>query len=361
MQTKKRILICDDDATDIKLFKKYIGADKLQNFEFIEFDNGSDLLRALKAKSLEIDIVFLDYYLGSQNGLDILREIRKKNLVPVVMLTGRGDEEIAVECMKNGAMDYIPKHVLPEIDIVKTLLNAIEKWEIERERNQLLGIAAHELRNPIATIRGYTEMLQMYDDLDQVQINEIYNVIIERSDHLLNIIKNLLDITRIEKGIIVLKKIEIDVVSLVQKQVQDYQFLGKKKKIQIDFRTNLEKFEFRIDKDRIEEVISNLLDNAIKYSPMDSKLEVALSQTENKIKILIKDQGLGIKQDELKYLFELFSSKKISTLPTGGESRTGIGLAICKKVIDAHGGEILVESEEGKGSTFSIVLPTNLE
>lgn len=357
MNRQRKIIICDDDKIDIKLFKKFIGVEKLKVCNILEAGNADELYKLIKDNADSIDLIFLDYYLGEHNGLDILKKLRRSNKIPVIMLTGSGDEETAVECMKEGAMDYIPKDTLSKIDIMKTVQHAIDKWELERERDLLLGIAAHELRNPLAVILGYTEMLKTYYDLDQKTKNEFIDIIQERSNHLLDIINELLDITRIDKGIIVLKITKCDLVPLLQKQVNDSYFQASKKNITISLKTQLSKLEIEIDPNRIEEVLSNLIDNAVKYSPQKTKVIVSLEQLEEKVKICVKDEGLGIKENELKYLFKLFSSKNISTLPTGKESRTGLGLAICKKVIDAHNGEIIVESTVGKGTQFSILLP----
>lgn len=357
---KKTLVICDDDKIDIKLFKKYLGPEKIKNYEILEINSGDELNELLKSKKYHIDLLLLDYYLGDTTGLDLLRSLNKEHNFPVIILTGRGDEEIAVECMKEGASDYIAKYLISNYDLEKTINQAIERWEVEQERDHLLGIAAHELRNPLSVILGYTEILQDYDEVDYVKQKEMINVIHERSRHLLNIINELLDITRIDKGIVSLKKRVYNLQTLVRKKVDEYKFQAEKKKIKIDFASDLEELLIEIDPDRLEEVLSNFIDNAIKYSPENTSILISLRKNDDKAEIIVKDEGLGIKENELKYLFKLFSSKKISTLPTGKETRTGLGLAICKKVIDAHGGEIFVQSQTGQGSVFTIVLPINL-
>lgn len=361
MNVKKTIIICDDDRTDIKLFRKHLASEHNLQFELFEATNSRELYNLLSDNTHLIDIIFLDYYIGVENGIDLLKVIRKENKAPVIMLTGSGGEEIAVECMKEGAMDYIPKDTLPDVDISKIIQLAIDKWIIERERNQLLGIAAHELRSPIGVILGYTDILKTGAEPDKHERAEIYNIIYERSNHVLNIINELLDITRIDKGIVVLKKKNTDLVSLIDKKTNDFQLLSEKKNIKIEFKNDYEKLEILIDPNRIEEVLSNMIDNAIKYSLPDTNIELSLLEKNDNVEIRIQDHGLGIKENELKYLFELFSSRKISTLPTGEESRTGLGLAICKKVIDAHNGEILVNSSVGKGTLLTIILPLNRE
>jgi signal transduction histidine kinase len=357
MKEKKVIVICDDDKIDIKLFKKHFGLEKLKKYELLEVNSAEELKLLLKDKNTRIDLLFLDVYFGEANGLELLREIRKKNNFPVIMLTGRGDEVVAVESMKEGACDYIPKDSIDSYDLEKTIIQSIQKWEIEQERDQLLGIAAHELRNPISVILGYTEMLLDYNEINEEIKSEFIGIIRERANHILNIINELLDITRIEKGIVSIKKKSADLVDVAKRTVENFKYIADKKKIKVVFHSSSGELFKEFDSTRIEEVLSNFIDNAIKYSPANTKVTVEVNNINNKAVIKIEDQGLGIKEQELKFLFNLFSSKKISTLPTGDESRTGLGLAICKKVIDAHGGEILVESKIGKGTTFIIMLP----
>jgi len=131
------------------------------------------------------------------------------------------------------------------------------------------------------------------------------------------------------------------------------------KKINLVFNSDLEKCEYLFDKNRFEEVTTNLIDNAIKYSPINSSVFVILTKNQESINIEIKDEGQGIKEAELKFLFKLFSNVKISNRPTGGETSNGIGLAISKKVVQMHDGKISVKSEYGKGTSFIIELPVN--
>ncbi len=354
---KKVILLCDDDKTDRILFKKYLHKNQLLDYGIIEVSNSAELFDLLDNQQTNIYILFLDYFLGDKSGLEILQEIVEKNIAPVIMITGSGDEEIAVECMKEGASDYLPKDTLANQNLGKIIFQAREKWEIKRERDHLLGLAAHELRSPISVILGYAEILKTYDDIGEDEKNQMLDAIRERSNHLLTIINGLLDVTRIDSGIVTLKKAKCNIVNLTRKISSEYRLTSKKKGIEIIFASNIGVPVIEIDPDRIQEVISNILDNAIKYSERNTKINVIVSGNHNHVQVDVIDKGQGIKESELKFLFELFSSKKISSLPTGQEPSTGIGLAICKKVIDAHGGHILVESKPGIGSKFSIILP----
>ncbi len=350
------ILICDDDKADVKLFKNYLSKISGKNYYISEAHNESQIENFINSNE-SFHLIFLDYSMPGKNGLEWLQEIVEKQIAPVIMLTGVGDEETAVEAMKIGAIDYIPKDKLNKYELEKTINNAIERWSLEQERNTLLGIAAHELRNPITTIMGYTQILSSYGNIEKEKVKEIYETINERSEHLLAIINRLLDISRIEKGSVKLEKIEMDFVDFIKGKVKHFLLRAESKKIAIEFSTSLDSLEFLFDPVRFDEVVSNLLDNAIKYSPENSKVLVDVSKQDGNIILSVADNGQGIKSEELKYLFDLFSNVKISSKPTGGESSTGLGLAIVKKIVKLHDGDISVESEVEKGTKFIISLP----
>jgi len=273
------------------------------------------------------------------------------------MLTGRGDQELAVQCMKEGAADYIPKEKLADQDIMKIIDQSIENWKVLRERDLLLGIAAHELRNPLAVILGYTETLIDDDEITDEEEKEIIRIVHGKAEHMLEILNSLLDVSRVEKGFIELKRESTDLAALARAKAKDYQLNAARKKIVLVYEGTNEEVKARVDPVRIEEVLSNLVDNAIKYSGNNTEVKISVNKQGEKAVISVEDQGQGIKEDELGYLFELFSSKKVSSQPTGTETKTGLGLALCKKVVNARRGEIIVDSSPGKGTKFTVTLP----
>jgi len=353
------LLICDDDEGDIKLFKSFLLSSGKKDSLVYSAKNEIEINEQIQEHSAEIDIIFLDYNMPDKSGLEWLEEFKKLDVAPVVMLTGFGDEVTAVEAMKKGAVDYLPKNKLDSYELSKTINNALERWNIEKERDALLGIAAHELRNPLTTLYGYSQILENYNDIDQKKRSEIYSILKERTEYLLNVVNKLLDITRIDKGTISLIKSEHNFVDFVNSRIKDLSLQAERKKIELIFSSPESKLTAIYDEERMHEVISNLLDNAIKYSPYNSKLHIILEYSNQIISLSVSDEGPGIKEEELKHLFNLFSNVKISTQPTGDEKSTGLGLAICKKIISLHDGHISVESKIGRGSKFTIHLPIN--
>lgn len=354
---KTHILICDDDKADIKILKSILKSSPGKSYIFYEGTNTSEIEKILIEKKDKLDLIFLDYQMPEKSGIEWLEEIRESNFCPIIMLTGRGDESTAVEAMKLGASEYLPKDTLDKFSLFKTITNATERWELENERNALLGIAAHEFRNPLTTIIGYTQMLQSYDDIDVLQKEEMLSHIAERANHILFMINDLLDVTRIGLGTIKLDMQNYDLLNFLNKKTIEFQLKAKKKNIIIQFKPIDKSISLNFDVNRIDEVISNLVDNAIKFSSEGKKIVLSAEKENGYATIKIIDEGPGIKESELKYLFKLFSNVNISTQPTAGEKSTGFGLAICKKIVLLHMGKIDVESEIQKGTTFIVKLP----
>jgi signal transduction histidine kinase len=295
--------------------------------------------------------------MAGKGGMQWLSEITERKIAPIIMLTGSGDEITAAQAIKNGAFDYIPKGKLDNFELTRTINNCIERWKLQNERDALLGIAAHELRNPLAAILGYSEILSSHDDLSIEERKEMISIINERALYLNDVINNILNYSSVNNGIIQINLIRNDLLRLVKEIISRFQIIAGNKNINLELCTDLQDCFCEFDAVRIEEVISNLIDNAIKYSHSNSKIIIDLEKTKAFVKLSVIDNGQGIKEEELGFLFELFSNVKISSRPTAGEKSTGLGLAICKKIVKMHNGLISVKSIPGEGSTFSFQLP----
>jgi signal transduction histidine kinase/CheY-like chemotaxis protein len=237
------------------------------------------------------------------------------------------------------------------------LYNHLEKANQQNERkNQFLGMAAHDLRNPITVIQGYGELLKsdISDKLDTEQL-EYLNGVQSASYFMERLVDDLLDVAKIESGKWELECLLTDILPIVREAVSYNAPLAKSKQIEIviDYEDNLPKT--MIDASKIQQVLNNLLSNAIKYSHAHTRVYVRISLDENNFLISLKDQGQGIPKKEQEKLFKAFS--KTSVQSTGGEKSTGLGLLICRQIVEAHEGKIWVESEIGVGSTFYISLP----
>lgn len=235
----------------------------------------------------------------------------------------------------------------------------MELTELNNLKNQFLGMAAHDLRNPLGYIMNYSEFIEEEKgNLSQEQV-EFVGQIKSLSSFMLNLVTDLLDVTAIEAGKIDLKYEHVDLVELIDHNIQLNQFLAHKKEITITFEKKVRSLFLLIDRGKMEQVITNLISNAVKYSSSKTKINVEVVQDLADIIISVKDQGQGIEKNELDLLFKPF--QKVSSKSTAGEKSTGLGLFIVKRIVEAHRGKIWVESEFGKGSKFSVSLPIEIK
>jgi signal transduction histidine kinase len=223
---------------------------------------------------------------------------------------------------------------------------------LNEQKNEFIGIAAHDLRSPTGIILSFSELLE--NKIDD-KYKGYMEIISQTSSTMLQLINDLLDISKIESGKLDLKRKPIEYIGFVAQNIKLNEYLAQNKRIQIVGDFEMQTQILVIDKGKIEQVLNNLIGNAIKYSHPDSTITVKVFIENDQIVTQIIDQGQGIPEDEIQDIFYPF--KKTSVTPTSGEASHGLGLAIVKKIIEGHNGQIGVLSEHGKGSTFYFMLP----
>ncbi|MDX2175361.1 MAG: PAS domain-containing sensor histidine kinase [Candidatus Sumerlaeia bacterium] len=224
-------------------------------------------------------------------------------------------------------------------------------------KNKCVGILVHDLRNPLTVIKGYTALLRddMKISFEPHHLDMLARI--ERAcDKLQSIVGDTLDFNAIEAGALALERVRMPVAEFLLRFRDLHAILGERKRIRIDAECSGEAGVGLFDPDHIEHVLENLLTNAIKYSNPGSRVVMrALPASAGMVWMEVEDEGLGIPQEERDRLFTEFG--RCSVKPTDGEQSTGLGLAICRKVVAAHGGTIGCESEVGRGSVFRFSLP----
>ncbi|MEI7490724.1 MAG: HAMP domain-containing sensor histidine kinase [Bacteroidota bacterium] len=227
---------------------------------------------------------------------------------------------------------------------------------LSKLKDQFLGIAAHDLRSPIGVILGYSELLLDQDiktnPSDQADLLQR----IHKTGHfMLGLVNDLLDIANIESGKLELNLSEQDLTEVIGETIRMNEMFARAKSIKVKFENPGKRLKIYIDRPKIEQVLTNLLTNSIKYSFPKSKITISIESSPQKVRVSVNDQGQGIKEEELGKLFKPF--QKTSTRSTNGEKSTGLGLLIVKKIVEAHKGEIGVTSKFGVGSEFFFTLP----
>lgn len=230
---------------------------------------------------------------------------------------------------------------------------------LNEEKNKFIGIAAHDLRSPISGINSLSNLIMdEYKDSINPKMIEALQSIGSMSDNILVLLKDLLDVAKIESGNVELKLKIQDYISFIKHQISLSQMIADRKNISIVFQCQLDSIMLDFDEHYLFEVIDNLLSNAIKYSYNNGEIVIKISlQDAKQILTEIIDNGKGIPEEEQQKLFNYFQIT--STMPTAGEQSTGLGLAIAKRIVTLHKGEIGLKSELNKGSNFYFTLPIN--
>lgn len=365
-----RVLLVEDNPGDARLLKETLAEAGSGRFELVHLVRCEEATRRLQAEGF--DIVLLDLSLPDSKGLETVERVRAvAERVPIVILTGLDDEEVAVAAAKLGAQDYLVKGHIDSHGLVRALRYATERKRQELElaeknvqlerlselKNQFLGMAAHDLRNPLTVIITCADFLleDSGTSLPEERRREFLQRIKAQGEFMVNLINDLLDFTRIQAGQLELRVQPVEFVELLRANVEQNRLLGAQKGIALELRAEVDGIRVNGDPDRLTQVLNNLLSNAFKFSLPGTRVVVGVRQEDGGVTVRVSDQGQGIPAEEMGKLFKPF--QKTSVRSTAGERSTGLGLAICREIIEAHRGRIWVESEFGKGTTFYFWLP----
>jgi signal transduction histidine kinase len=226
---------------------------------------------------------------------------------------------------------------------------------LNKDKDRYLGIAAHDLRNPLSAMRGLAEVM-LEAPLEPDQQREFLETIHRTSDEMLGLVNDLLDVAVIESGKLDLRRSELDVGMLVRQRVRQLAPYARSKTIEVQVDA-VDGLRASIDRARFSQVVDNLVSNAIKFSPSGTRVDVTL-RSDGGLTLGVQDQGPGIPEQDRNLMFRSF--QKLSARPTAGEKSTGLGLAIVKKIVDAHGGQIDVADAPGGGARFTVTVPSTI-
>ena len=237
-------------------------------------------------------------------------------------------------------------------DLQKAYLKVLD---LNNEKNEFLGIAAHDLKNPLVAIKGFGEIIKADETLERSELEEFAKTIIESSERMFDIITSLLDINKIEEGRVEVKYELNSANKLVENLVTQNTEAALKKGIKLNFNKLANDITFPSDKTLLSQVLDNFISNGIKFSPANKDVDINIIARNRSIVFEVKDFGPGLSEEDKSKLFQKFS--KLSARPTAGEHSTGLGLSISKKIAEMLGGTIEVYSKLGDGASFSLVIP----
>jgi signal transduction histidine kinase len=357
--TGRKILVVDDDQANRRLLS---GVLRPAGYEVAEAGSGEAALETYA--SFIPDVVLIEVVLPGINGFETCRALKQRYrsaCALVVFITAQGESDDVVEGLAVGGVDCLLKPVRAKEMLARIRAHLQNRLLVEQlnkanaAKDHLLGMAAHDLRNPLASTRGLVEFLRdgTVGPLTADQL-ELVNNIHEASQSMLELVNELLDVAIIEAGELHINPEPAVLGALIEKSIYMNNINAARKGTRIVRAPGTLPASLPLDIPKIRQVLDNLLSNAIKFSPPGSTITV---ETENaaQCRVSVRDEGPGIPEGERDRLFKDFG--RTSVKPTGGEKSTGLGLAICRKIMEAHGGTISVANLAGGGCEFTIAFP----
>ena len=363
----RRILAVDDDRINLRIIG---GILRHEGYEIAEAASGEQALESYA--TFQPNLVLLDVMMPGIDGFTTCRTLKKTygdKCAPVIFVTAKSEADDVVMGFDAGGVDYLTKPFRPKevvarirthpsnqqlVEQQKHLVDQLSKANAAKDR--FLGMCAHDLRNPLSSIRGLAELLGegAIGDITNEQ-KEIIQTIHGASQSMLQLVNELLDVATIEAGHLKLDKAPTSVVEIVERSVHLSNIEAAKKSTRIELVTAQGDPMVEVDRNKMRQVVDNLISNAVKYSPKGSIITVQIHSDGAVAGFAIRDNGPGIPENERHKLFRDYG--RLSTTPTGGEKSTGLGLAICRKIVEAHSGTIGVTNLPGRGAEFFVSLP----
>lgn len=351
-----KILIIDDEDIILKSCEKI-----LKRREDLEIDTAQNGLEGLeKAKSKKYDIVITDLKMPQLGGMEVLKTLRKEQPdVTVIIFTGFATVDTAREALKLGAFDYIPKPFTPDElrNVVDNAINARQN-KAEAAMLDLMAIVSHELKSPVSVVHTTAETLYKgyFGNLSPEQ-QKIIETILRNCQYLEDIIRNYLDLSKMELDSLESFEQEIDIYDDVIKPIVEMpEHANNIKNMKLNLNIEV-KPKIKADANLLKIVVTNFVNNAIKYGKADSTIKIELKQINNEYVFSVFNEGVGIPPEGMDKLFKKFS--RLKQKGTEGIKGSGLGLYICKSIIEKHKGRIWAESEYGSWVKFSFSLPVN--
>jgi len=291
----------------------------------------------------------------------------------VIFLTASNEMEHLVKGFEAGAVDYITKpfnapELLARVHTHLELQHARQRLrEMNDEKNEFMGIAAHDLRNPLSAIKGYAEMI--VEDAQLLRRGEAKDLAVcgesleqhgllvgDTAARMATMVQNLLDANRIERGELKLNLGRTELSALLASVVETQRPRATAKQQILHLQNEAAPLTVLVDPSVMVQVLENLVSNAVKYSPPGKNIFIRLKKSSDAARCEVQDEGPGLSAEDQKKLFGKFA--RLSAKPTGGEHATGLGLSIVKKMVEAMNGKVWCESETGRGATFVVEFPT---
>lgn len=380
-----KVLLVEDDPDDHLLMRDYLAEIPGASFQLDWVGDPDEALRCIEL--CEHDAYLLDFRLGKKNGLEVVREaIASGCKAPLILITGQDDRELAWQALEAGAVDYLVKGKFDSLDLERTIRYALQQRrhaaELEnkvaertaelaksnealrkseqelrnadRKKDEFLATLAHELRNPLSALVNALTLLKRSHD--PAVTAEARSIMERQLGHMVRLVDDLLDISRITHGKIKLKRERLRLGSVLNQAIETTKPLLVPAGHDVCVSHVSPSLEVLGDETRLVQIFANILNNAGKYMDAGGKIQVAVEPNGRTVVVRVSDTGIGISPTMLPHIFDLFNQVEPS-LPRS-QGGLGIGLAIVRRLVEMHGGQVEARSEGiGKGSEFLVTLP----
>jgi signal transduction histidine kinase len=366
------VLLIEDNPGDALLIRKVL--DEVEN-EIFRLESANRLSTGLgQLHSGDVDVILLDLSLPDSQGLDTFTRVHSQAPeVPIVVLSGLDDETLAVEAVRQGAQDYLVKGHADSNVLARSMRYAIERKRVEErlqelyenertlreereaeinKRVEFTRALVHELKTPLTSVMASSELLM--SELTQGPLLKLAENLYRGACNLNRRIDELLDLARGELGMIRLRCKPVDLPQLLTGVAEDMvsAISSHSQSLLLDMPANLPLVW--VDEDRIQQVVVNLLNNASKFTPEEGRITLRAMQRDSCLTVEVEDTGSGIDEDEQQRLFDPYHRLEGDRERLSG---LGLGLSLCKMLVQLHGGEIWIRSRKGHGSTFAFSVP----
>jgi two-component system sensor histidine kinase/response regulator len=369
-----RLLIVDDNADNRDVLSR-----RLTNLGHSVDSAASGGEALILTEANEYDLILLDIMMPDMDGYEVLKTLKlslSTAAIPVIMISALDDVASVVRCMEMGAADYLSKPFNPvllrarigaklwdkrardrETRYLSQLRESYARLvDLERMRDDLTNMIVHDLRTPLTSLLGGIRTIGMIGELSETQ-SEMIDLAINGGETLLGMINDLLDVEKMESGTPTLDLTRVDAALVVRDAINQISSIARSSNITVIENIAEPLPEFDADVDKLRRTLVNLVGNALKFSRPDGSVTISVDGAlESLVRFRVSDKGEGIPETEFEHIFEKFG--QVESRNAGRKMSTGLGLAFCKLTVEAHGGQIAVESILGQGSEFSFTLPT---
>ncbi len=367
-----RLLLVEDNPGDARLLREFLRETGVPELEVIEVGRLAEAVATLGSEP--VDVVLLDLSLPDSHGIDTVRKILPHSAgTPIIVLTGLDDENVALQAVQAGAQDYLVKGDIDGRLLMRTMRYARERKRLEiervralereqesraaaeaavRDRDMVMGIVSHDLGNSLTAIGMHCRVLERTGHLGSEEVSRHTTTIRQLVEQMHSLRQDLIDVVSLEAGRLAIELEEQPLEPIIREALETLGSLAAGKHLHLRGELPDQLPVVHADRQRLLQVLSNLLGNAVKFTPEGGEIVLRVDPGDREVCIAVEDSGPGIAAENMEQVFQSFWRGQ-----RGGRGGAGIGLAIARGLVAAHGGRIWAESEPGRGATLKFTLP----